>query len=84
MFSGNNLEVLKNQGLQDLTETQLFQLLLQNDPWLLPEVRCPGSTLKTLWIKRDVVVFLHTSCRFAYITTGATACMAPAETMHPV
>uniref|UniRef100_A0A674P0S5 Poly (ADP-ribose) polymerase family, member 12a n=1 Tax=Takifugu rubripes TaxID=31033 RepID=A0A674P0S5_TAKRU len=38
VFSGNNLKVLKNQDLQDLTEKQLFQLLLQNDPWLLPEV----------------------------------------------
>ncbi|XP_056907882.1 protein mono-ADP-ribosyltransferase PARP12 isoform X1 [Takifugu flavidus] len=38
VFSGNNLKVLKNHDLQDLTEKQLFQLLLQNDPWLLPEV----------------------------------------------
>uniref|UniRef100_A0A1A7WS82 Poly (ADP-ribose) polymerase family, member 12a n=2 Tax=Iconisemion striatum TaxID=60296 RepID=A0A1A7WS82_9TELE len=34
----HNTEVLKRFGLQDLTEKQLFQLLLQNDPYLLPEV----------------------------------------------
>lgn len=53
VFSGNNLEVLKKQDLQDLTEKQLFQLLLQNDPWLLPEVSCPGGVPKTLRLKRD-------------------------------
>ncbi|XP_034542084.1 protein mono-ADP-ribosyltransferase PARP12-like isoform X2 [Notolabrus celidotus] len=36
----NNAELLKKHGLQDLTDEQLFQLLLQNDPSLLPEI-CP-------------------------------------------
>ncbi|XP_072241538.1 protein mono-ADP-ribosyltransferase PARP12 isoform X1 [Leuresthes tenuis] len=35
-----NAELLRRHGLCDLTEKQLFQLLLQNDPYLLPEV-CP-------------------------------------------
>ncbi|KAI3371544.1 hypothetical protein L3Q82_024132 [Scortum barcoo] len=35
-----NAELLRRHGLQDLTEKQLFQLLLQNDPYLLPEI-CP-------------------------------------------
>uniref|UniRef100_A0A672FEZ4 Poly (ADP-ribose) polymerase family, member 12a n=1 Tax=Salarias fasciatus TaxID=181472 RepID=A0A672FEZ4_SALFA len=34
----NNVEVLRRHDLQDLTEKQLFQLLLQNDPYLLPEI----------------------------------------------
>lgn len=83
VFSGNNVEVLRNQDLQDLTEKQLFQLLLQNDPWLLPEVSCPGSVPKTLRLKCDLVVFLHVPHRFARTTTGATVCTAPARTMPP-
>ncbi|XP_060933345.1 protein mono-ADP-ribosyltransferase PARP12 [Limanda limanda] len=35
-----NAEILKRFDLQDFTEKQLFQLLLQNDPFLLPEI-CP-------------------------------------------
>ncbi|XP_035013900.1 protein mono-ADP-ribosyltransferase PARP12 [Hippoglossus stenolepis] len=35
-----NADILKRFGLQDFTEKQLFQLLLQNDPFLLPEI-CP-------------------------------------------
>ncbi|XP_069561395.1 LOW QUALITY PROTEIN: protein mono-ADP-ribosyltransferase PARP12 [Brachyistius frenatus] len=35
-----NAEILKRFGLHDLTEKELFQLLLQNDPDLLPEI-CP-------------------------------------------
>ncbi|CAB1437425.1 unnamed protein product [Pleuronectes platessa] len=35
-----NAEVLKKFDLQGFTEKQLFQLLLQNDPFLLPEI-CP-------------------------------------------
>ncbi|XP_013872004.1 protein mono-ADP-ribosyltransferase PARP12 [Austrofundulus limnaeus] len=35
-----NATLLKRSGLQGLTEKQLFQLLLQNDPFLLPEI-CP-------------------------------------------
>ncbi|KAK0152754.1 Poly [ADP-ribose] polymerase 12 [Merluccius polli] len=33
-----NLALLKEAGLQDLTEKQLFQLLLQNDDYLLPKI----------------------------------------------
>ncbi|XP_070763239.1 protein mono-ADP-ribosyltransferase PARP12 [Enoplosus armatus] len=33
-----NAELLKRYGLDDLTEKQVFQLLLQNDPYLLPEI----------------------------------------------
>ncbi|XP_038161431.1 protein mono-ADP-ribosyltransferase PARP12-like [Cyprinodon tularosa] len=40
LASSHNAEILKRYGLQDLTEKQLSQLLLQNDPFLLPEV-CP-------------------------------------------
>lgn len=83
VFSGNNLEVLKKQDLQDLTEKQLFQLLLQNDPWLLPEVGCPGSGPMTLSLKCDLVVLLRASHRFARTTTRATACTDPAETAPP-
>uniref|UniRef100_A0A8C6KXT3 Poly (ADP-ribose) polymerase family, member 12a n=1 Tax=Nothobranchius furzeri TaxID=105023 RepID=A0A8C6KXT3_NOTFU len=36
--SPHNTTVLERFGLQELTEKQLFQLLLQNDPYLLPEV----------------------------------------------
>ncbi|XP_029289315.1 protein mono-ADP-ribosyltransferase PARP12 [Cottoperca gobio] len=36
----HNAELLKRYGLHDLTQKQLFQLLLQNDPYLLPEI-CP-------------------------------------------
>ncbi|XP_041852620.1 protein mono-ADP-ribosyltransferase PARP12 isoform X2 [Melanotaenia boesemani] len=35
-----NAKLLMRHSLHDLTEKQLFQLLLQNDPYLLPEV-CP-------------------------------------------
>uniref|UniRef100_UPI0037E84CE0 protein mono-ADP-ribosyltransferase PARP12-like n=1 Tax=Semicossyphus pulcher TaxID=241346 RepID=UPI0037E84CE0 len=38
LASPYNTELLKRNGLQDLTEKQLFQLLLQNDPYLLPEI----------------------------------------------
>ncbi|XP_034032875.1 protein mono-ADP-ribosyltransferase PARP12 [Thalassophryne amazonica] len=33
-----NAEVLKRHGLHELTDKQLFQLLLQNDAYLLPEI----------------------------------------------
>ncbi|KAJ0069394.1 hypothetical protein NL108_004229 [Boleophthalmus pectinirostris] len=36
--SPHNVQVLGKCDLQDLTEKQLFQLLLQNDPFLLPEI----------------------------------------------
>lgn len=37
--SAHNSVLLKNRNLQFLEEAQLFQLLLQNDPSLVPEVR---------------------------------------------
>ncbi|KAG7522867.1 poly [ADP-ribose] polymerase 12 [Solea senegalensis] len=40
LASAHNAQLLKRHGLQDLTEKQLFRLLLQNDPFLLPEI-CP-------------------------------------------
>ncbi|XP_036007960.1 protein mono-ADP-ribosyltransferase PARP12 isoform X2 [Fundulus heteroclitus] len=40
LASPHNTELLKRNGLQGLTEKQLLQLLMQNDPFLLPEV-CP-------------------------------------------
>lgn len=38
LTSAQNKEILRRFGFQDLTEQQLFQLLLQNDPYLLPEI----------------------------------------------
>ncbi|KAF0041398.1 hypothetical protein F2P81_007296 [Scophthalmus maximus] len=38
LASPHNAELLKRHGLFQLTEKQLFQLLLQNDPYLLPEI----------------------------------------------
>lgn len=40
LASPYNAELLKRYNLHDFTEKQLFQLLLQNDPFLLPEI-CP-------------------------------------------
>ncbi|XP_023271260.1 poly [ADP-ribose] polymerase 12 [Seriola lalandi dorsalis] len=54
LASPYNAELLKKYGLQDLTEKQLFQLLLQNDPWLLPEI-CPHYNKGS---------GLHGSCKF--------------------
>ncbi|XP_031138528.1 protein mono-ADP-ribosyltransferase PARP12 [Sander lucioperca] len=54
LASPYNAELLKRYGLHDLTEKQLFQLLLQNDPYLLPEI-CPHYN------KGDG---LHGSCKF--------------------
>ncbi|KAF3689067.1 Poly [ADP-ribose] polymerase 12 [Channa argus] len=36
--SQHNAELLRKHDLHELTEKQLFQLLLQNDPFLLPEI----------------------------------------------
>lgn len=41
-----NAQLLKRYGLHDLTGKQLFQLLLQNDPYLLPEVGFTGKSGK--------------------------------------
>lgn len=60
----HNAEILKNSRLQDLTEKQLFQLLLQNDPFLLPEI-CPHYN------KGNGV---HGSCRFTTSCTKLHMC----------
>ncbi|XP_042351718.1 protein mono-ADP-ribosyltransferase PARP12 [Plectropomus leopardus] len=54
LTSPYNAEHLKRYGLHDLTEKQLFQLLLQNDPYLLPEI-CPHYNKGT---------GVHGSCKF--------------------
>ncbi|XP_039988368.1 protein mono-ADP-ribosyltransferase PARP12 isoform X2 [Xiphias gladius] len=50
-----NAQLLKRYGLHDLTGKQLFQLLLQNDPYLLPEI-CPHYNKGN---------GLHGSCKFS-------------------
>ncbi|XP_054475316.1 protein mono-ADP-ribosyltransferase PARP12 [Anoplopoma fimbria] len=59
-----NVELLKRYGLQDLTEKQLFQLLLQNDPYLLPQI-CPHYN------RGDG---LHGSCKFTTSCTKIHIC----------
>lgn len=44
LVSLHNVNLLRRHDLQELSEKQLFQLLLQNDPWLLPDV-----SLLLLW-----------------------------------
>uniref|UniRef100_A0A3P8RUM5 Poly (ADP-ribose) polymerase family, member 12a n=1 Tax=Amphiprion percula TaxID=161767 RepID=A0A3P8RUM5_AMPPE len=61
----HNQEILKRYSLHDLTEKQLFQLLLQNDPYLLPEV-C-GHYNKGNG--------LHGSCIFTTSCTKLHVCM---------
>ncbi|KAM6926460.1 protein mono-ADP-ribosyltransferase PARP12 [Lycodopsis pacificus] len=60
-----NAELLKRYGLQDLTEKQLFQLLLQNDPYLLPEI-CPHYNKGN---------GLHGSCKFTTSCTKLHVCL---------
>lgn len=60
----HNAELLKTHGCQNLSEKQLFQLLLQNDPFLLPEV-CPHYN------KGNGV---HGSCRFTTTCTKLHIC----------
>ncbi|XP_017274370.1 protein mono-ADP-ribosyltransferase PARP12 [Kryptolebias marmoratus] len=60
----HNGKILRRNGLQDLTEKQLFQLLLQNDPFLLPEI-CPHYN------KGDGP---FGSCRFTTSCTKLHAC----------
>ncbi|KAK5610526.1 hypothetical protein CRENBAI_003635 [Crenichthys baileyi] len=72
--SPHNNGLLKRHGLQSLTEKQLLQLLLQNDPFLLPEV-CPhynkgngqfGSCKFTSTCKKLHIClhFLQGDCKF--------------------
>ncbi|XP_074534021.1 protein mono-ADP-ribosyltransferase PARP12 [Halichoeres trimaculatus] len=60
----HNAALLKTNGCQNLTEKQLFQLLLQNDPFLLPEI-CPHYNKGN---------GLHGSCRFANSCTKLHIC----------
>lgn len=59
-----NQGILKRYGLHDLTEKQLFQLLLQNDPYLLPEI-CSHYN------KGNGV---HGSCKFTTACTKLHVC----------
>ncbi|XP_070827922.1 protein mono-ADP-ribosyltransferase PARP12 [Chaetodon trifascialis] len=65
LTSAHNEELLKKNNLQDLSEKQLFQLLLQNDPYLLPEI-CPHYNKGN---------GLHGSCRFTTSCTKLHICM---------
>ncbi|XP_023647261.2 protein mono-ADP-ribosyltransferase PARP12-like isoform X1 [Paramormyrops kingsleyae] len=38
VHSSHNSNILTEEGLQDLDQLELFQLLLQNDNWLLPDI----------------------------------------------
>ncbi|XP_053114680.1 protein mono-ADP-ribosyltransferase PARP12-like [Hemicordylus capensis] len=69
-----NLNVLKEHGLESLNSDELCQLLLQNDPSLLPEI-CPyynkgdgpyGScTFKKICVKLHICqYYLQGECRF--------------------
>lgn len=42
MKTDHNLSVLRTHGVDHLTYNELCQLLIQNDPWLLPEVSARG------------------------------------------
>ncbi|XP_076589095.1 protein mono-ADP-ribosyltransferase PARP12 isoform X1 [Chaetodon auriga] len=64
LTSAHNEQLLKKNDLQDLTEKQLFQLLLQSDPYLLPEI-CPHYN------KGNGV---HGSCRFTTSCTKLHIC----------
>ncbi|XP_034734254.1 protein mono-ADP-ribosyltransferase PARP12 isoform X2 [Etheostoma cragini] len=64
LVSPHNAELLKRYGLHDLTEKQLFQLLLQNDPYLLPDV-CPHY---------NKGIGLHGSCKFNTSCTKLHVC----------
>lgn len=65
LTSAHNEKLLKKNDLQDLSEKQLFQLLLQNDPYLLPEI-CPHYNKGN---------GLHGSCRFTTSCTKLHICM---------
>ncbi|XP_070686389.1 protein mono-ADP-ribosyltransferase PARP12 [Pempheris klunzingeri] len=65
LVSPYNALLLDKYGLRDLTEKQLFQLLLQNDPYLLPEI-CPHYN------KGDG---LHGSCKFTTSCNKLHVCL---------
>ncbi|XP_029009807.1 LOW QUALITY PROTEIN: protein mono-ADP-ribosyltransferase PARP12 [Betta splendens] len=65
LASPHNAELLNKYGLQDLTEKQVFQLLLQNDPYLLPEI-CPHYNKGT---------GLNGSCKFTGTCTKLHVCL---------
>ncbi|KAM7396416.1 hypothetical protein PAMP_019457 [Pampus punctatissimus] len=60
-----NAQLLMRYGLHDLTEKQLFQLLLQNDPYLLPEI-CPHYNKGNGF---------HGSCKFTTTCTKLHVCL---------
>ncbi|XP_056137443.1 protein mono-ADP-ribosyltransferase PARP12 [Lampris incognitus] len=64
LASPYNMALLTQLGLQDLTEKQLFQLLLQNDSYLLPEI-CPHYNKGN---------GEHGSCKFASSCTNLHLC----------
>ncbi|XP_040894132.1 protein mono-ADP-ribosyltransferase PARP12 [Toxotes jaculatrix] len=64
LASPHNAELLKRYDLHGLTEKQLFQLLLQNDPFLLPEI-CPHYNKGN---------GLHGSCKFSTSCTKLHVC----------
>ncbi|KAL8222063.1 UNVERIFIED_CONTAM: hypothetical protein K2H54_074867 [Gekko kuhli] len=74
IHSAHNLSVLKEHGLESLASEELCQLLLQNDPSLLPEVctyynkgdgHFGSCTFKTICIKLHICqYYLQGTCRF--------------------
>ncbi|XP_046870582.1 protein mono-ADP-ribosyltransferase PARP12 isoform X2 [Hypomesus transpacificus] len=72
--SPSNLSLLSSHGLQSLVEKELFSLLLQNDPYLLPEICLHYNKgvaehgtckFKTSCIKLHLCLhFLQGDCRF--------------------
>lgn len=80
LVSTYNVELLKRHGLHDLTEKQLFQLLLQNDPYLLPEVGCPGGGNKNLsLLRRKLSTFLN---KLSYIFVVIRSPSVCTPTLH--
>uniref|UniRef100_A0A7N6AK97 Poly (ADP-ribose) polymerase family, member 12a n=1 Tax=Anabas testudineus TaxID=64144 RepID=A0A7N6AK97_ANATE len=65
LASPYNAEILKRYSLHDLTEKQLFQLLLQNDPYLLPEICSHYNKGNSL----------HGSCKFTTSCTKLHVCL---------
>ncbi|KAM6946136.1 protein mono-ADP-ribosyltransferase PARP12-like [Aplochiton taeniatus] len=63
--SPNNISLLRGVGLQDLREDELFHLLLQNDPYLLPEV-CSHY---------NKGIGEHGMCRFSTTCTNLHLCL---------